>query len=283
MLEASHEEIERRDEEPSEEKLQDKENTLPDRFSVLFIGVDDSEHRGQSNPRADALIIATYNKAANTVKLTSLPRDSYVHIPKIGRESKLAHAHAFGGVHGTVETVEELIDIPINYYVRFNFHSFIDVIDALGGVYFDVPYEIIESDSNDKKNQIHLQPGYQHLNGEEALAVVRTRKKDSDIERGKRQLEMLQAIAQEAASITTFFKLEDLIQAVGTNLKTNFTVPEIHSAIAIQLKDTPKLEFRQLKGTALYKNGMAIYEVDAAHLKELQKELQLHLGIESTN
>ena len=65
-----------------------------------------------------------------------------------------------------------------------NFNAFVDVIDALGGVEVDVPYAFAESNSNEKK-VIHLEPGIQKLNGEETLALARTRKLDSDIERGK--------------------------------------------------------------------------------------------------
>lgn len=281
MLEASHEELER-DESPKEQPRRNGKqlhNELPDHFSVLFIGIDDNEHRNQGNARADALVLATYQKDAHSVKLISIPRDSYVYVPKLARNTKIAHAHAFGGVLETVETVEELLDIPIDYYVRFNFHTFVDVVDAIGGVHFDVPYEIIESNSQDQRDQIHLQPGYQLLSGEEALAVVRTRKQDSDVHRGQRQLEMLQAIAEEAASLSTFFKLEELILAVGANLKTNFTLAEIRAGIAANFRNTPKLEFHQLQGTPIYQRGSAIYQIHTDDLQTLQKELQHHLGI----
>src|SRR3954454_1941236 len=91
-----------------------------DNVSVLFIGVDDSEERGYgTNSRSDALILATFNEKAKSVKLVSIPRDSYVNIPDYGK-NKITHAHAYGGPVTTIETVEELLDIPVDFYVKLN-------------------------------------------------------------------------------------------------------------------------------------------------------------------
>ena len=119
--------------------------------------------------------------------MVSIPRDSYVYIPERGKKDKITHAHAYGGTEATIETVEELFDIPVDYFFKLNFNAFIDVVDALGGIMVDVPITVSEMDSNDNKNAIHLEKGFQKLNGEEALALARTRKIDNDIERGKRQ------------------------------------------------------------------------------------------------
>src|SRR5699024_7653135 len=119
----------------------------------------------------------------------SIPRDSYVYIPEVGYEDKINHAHAFGGHRATIDAVENLLDIPVDYWVKLNFNAFVDVIDAIDGIDVEVPYEFTESNSDDKRDSIHLFPGKQLVDGEEALALARTRKLDNDIERGKRQLE----------------------------------------------------------------------------------------------
>jgi len=93
-----------------------------DNVSILIMGVDASNIRKNAeNARTDTLMVATLNKKEKTVKLLSLPRDSYVYIPKVGYSTKINHAHAFGGTRGTIETVETLLDIPIDYYVKVNF------------------------------------------------------------------------------------------------------------------------------------------------------------------
>ena len=93
------------------------------------------------------------------MKLVSIPRDSYVYIPEVGYRDKITHAHAFGGTRATIEPVEELFDIPVDYYVKMNFNAFIDVVDALGGIEAEVPYNRTEKDENDKYT-IHLKKGY---------------------------------------------------------------------------------------------------------------------------
>lgn len=201
-----------------------------DNVSILIMGVDENEKRKEREvARTDALILATLNKDDKSVKLLSIPRDSLVYIPEVDKYDKINHAHAFGGARATMNTVENLLDIPVDYYVRLNFHAFVDVVDAINGVEVDVPYEFKESDSSDKRDSIHLYPGYQKLNGEEALAFARTRKKDSDFNRGERQLELINSVIDKSTSLTQILKYDDLIKAVGDNLKTNMTFTEMKS------------------------------------------------------
>src|SRR5699024_230338 len=102
-----------------------------DNVSILIMGVDASEEREESedNARTDALMVATLNKDEKSVKLLSIPRDSYVYIPEVGRNTRINHAHAYGGPRATKHTVENLLEIPIDYYVRVNFEAFMDVVD----------------------------------------------------------------------------------------------------------------------------------------------------------
>ena len=66
------------------------------------------------------------------------------------KRDKITHAHVYGGTEGTIETVEELFDIPVDYFFKLNFNAFIDVVDALGGIMVDVPITVSEMDSNDR-------------------------------------------------------------------------------------------------------------------------------------
>ena len=128
-----------------------------DNVSILFIGVDESDTRNYGNStRSDALMLATLNEKEKSVKLVSIPRDSYVYLPEVGYNTKINHAHAFGGPKASIEAVETLFNIPVDYYVKMNFHAFIDVVDALDGINVEVPYEMYEQDSTDTKDAIHL-------------------------------------------------------------------------------------------------------------------------------
>ena len=257
---------------------------LKDNVSILFIGVDESENRkaGGSNSLSDALIVATLNNKDKTVKLLSIPRDSYVYIPDRGRKDKITHAHAFGGTRGTIETVENVLDIPIDYYVKMNFNAFIEVVDALGGVKVEVPYERLELDENDMRT-IHLKPGLQHLDGQHTLALARTRKLDNDIERGKRQQMILQAIMNQATSVTSITKYGDVIDAVGDNMKTNMTFDEMKSFFAYVKGGLPEIETLHLKGKDTEPPGTYYWLLDEENLEIVKDEIQTHLGITSNS
>ncbi|MBD8035730.1 LCP family protein [Solibacillus sp. A46] len=257
-----------------------------DNVSILILGVDDSEKRGQGadSSRTDALLLATLNNKTKTVKLVSIPRDSYVYIPHIGGKDKINHAHARGGTLASIETVEELFDIPIDYYVRMNFNAFIDIVDALGGIEAEVPYAMLEKDEFDR-NTVNLQPGLQSLDGREALALARTRKQDNDIERGKRQQEIIKAIATKASSFTSITKYDDIISAVGNNMKTDMTFTEMKSFFSYLTNGMPRIDTLTLEGYDDMSTGVYYYKLDEEALTEVSHILQSHLGVnpESTN
>ncbi|WP_407269364.1 LCP family protein [Radiobacillus sp. PE A8.2] len=251
--------------------------------SILFIGVDDSEKRSDSNPRSDALVLATLNKEDKSVKLLSIPRDSYVYIPEVGYEDKITHAHAFGGPKATIEAVEGFLDIPVDYYVKMDFEAFIDVVNVLDGVKVNVPYELYEQNSEDVKNAIHLLPGEQKLNGEEALALARTRKYDSDIERGKRQQEIIKAIAKQTLSFSSIFKVNNLMEAVGNNMTTNLTFDELKSFASYGTSSDLNIDTINITGDDKKIDGIYYYELDQDDLLSKSQQLQKHLGILHNN
>ncbi|BDH60779.1 LytR family transcriptional regulator [Lysinibacillus sp. PLM2] len=276
----SYEEIEDRD---MSDKREVKVEPTQDNVSILFIGVDDSEERqamGLGSPRSDALILATLNNKERTIKMVSIPRDSYVNIPYLGYKDKITHAHAYGGTLATVETVEELFDIPVDYYVKMNFNAFIDVVDALGGIEVEVPYTKWEKDENDQ-NSILLEEGLQLLDGREALALARTRKWDSDIERGKRQQEILKAIATKASNFTSIGSYGAVIDAVGKNMKTDMTFDEMTHFFTYLLGGIPQIDSLTLAGSDGEDpySGAYIYVLDEQNLLETQTILKSHLGL----
>ncbi len=251
-----------------------------DNVSVLLIGVDDSDDRqqGDSNSRADALLVATLNPKLKTVKLLSIPRDSYVYIPEVDYKDKITHANAYGGTKATVETVEEMLDIPIDYYLKTNFNAFIDVVDALGGVEVDVPYERIEKDETDA-GTIHLMPGLQTLDGRHALALARTRKLDNDIERGKRQQMIIQAMMDRAKSPAAITKFGDVIDALGNNIKTNMQYSEMLSFLEYAKGGMPAVDTLTLTGDDDWSTGVYYWKLDDEDLQQKRLILQSHLGL----
>lgn len=251
-----------------------------DNVSILIMGVDTSDKRiNDGNPRTDVLMVATLNKEDKSVKLLSIPRDSYVHIPKVDRKTRINHAHAYGGPKATIETVENLLEIPIDYWVKVNFEAFIDVVDAINGITVDVPYSFTELDSKDRAGAIHLQKGIQDLNGEQALALARTRNLDNDIERGKRQQEIIKAIVKKSASLGSVFKYDEIIEAVGTNMATNMKFGEMKSFITYGTSGL-NIESYTLEGKDHWPPGSPYYwMLNEDALKETKAMLQDHLEL----
>ena len=230
--------------------------------------------------RTDALILTTFNVKDKSVKMVSIPRDSYVYIPERGKKDKITHAHVYGGTDATIETVEELFDIPVDYFFKLNFNAFIDVVDALGGITVDVPITFTEQDSKDQADAIHLRKGLQELDGEEALALARTRKIDNDIERGKRQQLVLKAIIDKAVSVGSITKYGDVMESMGNNLTTNMDFGEMLGLFNYALAGL-NIESLAIEGEDTKIKGIYYYELLESSVKEISETFENHLELSS--
>lgn len=256
---------------------------LTHNVSILIIGVDQSESRAAQYGeavRSDALLVATLNKDSKDINLLSIPRDTYTYIPIEEKKDKINHAHAFGGVDATIDAVENLLDIPIDYYVKLNFEGFLQIIDELGGIEVDVPVSFTEQNSNDQKGAITLEKGLQTLNAEEALALVRTRKIDNDAERGKRQMLVIEATLKKALSLNSFTKLGDAIDTLSDNMTTNLNMSDILSLYKYALNfNNLEINKLQLEGEDSYIENIYYYVPFEESIEEITTTLKTHLGI----
>lgn len=277
-VEGSYEDIDRED---KTSDLRDEEvNPIEDNVSVLIIGVDDSEKRDYEKTRSDTLMLATFNKSKNNVKLLSIPRDSYVYVPEVDYFTKINHAHAYGGPKATVETVENFMNVPVDYYVRVNFNAFIEVVDSLGGIMYDVPFDMSEIDTKGNENSIHIEEGYQKLDGTKALALARTRKYDSDIERGKRQQKIIKKIINQVTSTSSVFKLDNLIDAVGNNMTTNLTFDHMKDFLSYGTDEEVSIESVNLEGHGGFMDDdLWYYQINEQSRENIEDELRAHLNL----
>ncbi|PEI67987.1 LytR family transcriptional regulator [Bacillus wiedmannii] len=266
--------------------------------SILIMGIDETDQRDNSYKGAyhtDALLLATFNKDNKTVKLVSIPRDTYTYIPIENKKDKITHAYAYGNVknnknggpQATIDSVEKLFNLPVDYFVKFNFKSFIKIINDLGGIKIDVPIEFTEQDSNGEPDSIHLKKGIQTLNGEEALALARTRHIDSDAMRGTRQQLVIEAIMKKVTNINSISKIGDIFNDIESDFKTNLSFNDILSFYKYSMNSS--IEKIQLVGEDLYLNNgpngkrVYYYNPDKQKLKELTNQLQNHLEISIIN
>ncbi|OCN05360.1 hypothetical protein A4S06_08975 [Erysipelotrichaceae bacterium MTC7] len=212
-------------------------------LNVLIIGIDARE--GESVSRSDSLMLAHVNKNHKIVDLISIPRDSYVYIPAVDREEKITHAHAYAGIEGTIETVENLFDIQIDKYVEVDFTKMIALVDTLDGIDVTPTATFCEQDENDQADSYCFTEGEkEHMDGKNALAYARHRKSDSDFARAKRQQEVIKAMVSKvkSESVVTMF---NFYQDVTKISDTDFGVWDIFGYADMAFHD---FELRQSVG-----------------------------------
>lgn len=198
-------------------------NPLKQPISVLILGVDDNDERGLGSARTDTMILLTFDSQKSEVSMVSIPRDTNTQITSdefVGMD-KINTAYTYGKEESSIKAVEDLMDIPVNYYATVDFQAFVEVIDALNGIEVDVPMDINESYASDNSGKTIVPKGLQTLDGEKALAFARIRKIDNDIERGKRQQIVIEKTIQKAVSSDLLFNYKDLLNAVDGHFWTD--------------------------------------------------------------
>lgn len=201
-------------------------------FNIYITGID-TYGEISSVSRSDVNIIATVNPKTKQVLLTSIPRDYYVQLHgTTGVKDKLTHAGIYG-VDMSIATIEDLLDIEINYYVKVNFTSLIDIVNAIGGitVYSDYTFTSIDG--------VHFTEGNNNMNGEQALAFARERKafQAGDIQRGKDQQAVIAALIKKICSKSIITKYDSLLNSLKGKFQTNMSSKKITSLLKMQLND----------------------------------------------
>ena len=217
-------------------------------FNVYISGIDTSGSISNVS-RSDANIIATVNTKTHEVLLTSIPRDYYVTLHSKGAKDKLTHSGIYG-INETVTTVEDLLDIDINYYVRVNFTTVIKLVDTLGGVN-------VYSDYDFNAQGYHFNKGYNYLNGEQALAFSRERYSfaGGDNQRVKNQQAVIEAIIKKVMNSTTILtKYTSILESLEGSFQTNIEQSEISSLVKSQLENMSSwtIKSNALTGTGSY-------------------------------
>ncbi|WP_423410820.1 LytR family transcriptional regulator [Heyndrickxia sp. MSNUG] len=240
-------------------------------FSVLMMGVD--KRKGDSG-RSDTLIVLTVNPNTKTTKMLSIPRDTRTEIIGKGKEDKINHAYAFGGVEMAMATVENFLDIPIDYYMQINMESFQDIVNAVGGV-------TVNNDLDFTEGGFHFPKGEILLDGEKALSYARMRHEDSrgDFGRQLRQRQIIQAVIKEGASFSSLTKFDEIFKALGQNVKTNMTFNEMVD-IQKNYKDAGKsIQQMEVSGSGTKIDGIYYYMVPDEEKNKLNQALKEQLEL----
>ncbi len=202
-------------------------------FTILLMGIDSTDEVLTKNAIAngDTLILITFNPKTLNATMLSIPRDSYVPIACWSGqpENKITHAAAYGN-DCMIHTIENYFDTKIDYYAKINFKGLVKLVDAVGGVEVDVPQRLCTDDSS-RGGEVCIDPGYQTLNGEQALVFARNRKAlaDGDFGRAKHQQEIIMALINKMKNITEVSKFMDIFNTVSNSVDTNLTTKQILS------------------------------------------------------
>ena len=280
-----------------------KAKKLTEPFTILLLGVD-SEKDGLNPNQAfngDTLMMITFNPNTLNATMFSIPRDTYVPIAcRKGALNKI-NSSAASGTKCVIDTIEDLTDIDIDYYVKINFKGVVDLVNAVGGVDIDVPVKFCEQNSDrlfgDKT--ICLDKGQQHLDGEQALAFARHRKTlpRGDFQRVEHQQMVVQGIADKARTLRTIDDFYAVLDAVSKNIDTNMTTNQMLSFYNVlkkmmtdnAKKDTGSLitiDHTYLTGSdqMIYNTStrmnMYTFQYSKASLKEIVSLMKVNLELE---
>lgn len=217
----------------AKEEKDSKYNIQNGVFNVYISGVDTAGNISNV-ARSDANMIATINTKTHEVLITSIPRDYYVTLHTYGAKDKLTHTGIYG-INETVKTVEDLLGIDINYYVRVNFTTVIKLVDTLGGINVNSDYNFTSVIGG-----YHFSKGSNHMNGDQALAFSRERQAfaNGDSQRVKNQQKVIEAIMKKALNSSTILtKYTSILNSLEGSFQTNIKQDEISTLVKGQLNN----------------------------------------------
>ncbi|OUA58199.1 polyisoprenyl-teichoic acid--peptidoglycan teichoic acid transferase TagU [Bacillus thuringiensis] len=268
-LDAVHKPLDREKSEKREKKV-DISDQKP--ISILMMGVD---QRGEDQGRSDSLMLFTLNPTTKSMKIVSIPRDSYTEIVGKGTKDKINHAYAFGGIDMAVKTVENFLNVPVDHYIEVNMDGFKDIVDAVGGV-------DVNNDLDFTYEGIHFEKGNIHLDGRKALHYSRMRKLDprGDFGRQMRQRQVIQGVIKQGATVSSLASYGDVLKAIEKNVKTSLTQDQMFD-IQKNYKDCMQnSEEIQIPGDGhKAADGIWYYYVPDAAKQDLTNKLRTHLEL----
>ena len=215
-------------------------------FLVFISGIDEYGDLSTVS-RSDVNMLVGVNPNTKQILLISIPRDTYFPLHTSKGMDKFTHAGIYG-LQESVNTLQDLVNEDINYYARMNFTSFIEIVDALGGVTVHA-----SQDFTTKIGKYEIKKGENNLNAKQALAFVRERKSfiDGDFERGRNQHRMISAIVKKIGSPAILTSFSSVLDTVSQSVETNFSSSEINALVQMQLADMPAWDIQsyQIEGT----------------------------------
>ena len=251
------------------QSVEDLENLEP--IEVLLLGISED----LDSKLTDTIIVGTYNPQEQSINMLSIPRDTFIGKNKNTAKGsdKINSLYSRKGINSLLETVNKITNKDIKYYAVINNQALINLVDTIGGVYFDVPIDM-DYDDPTQNLHIHLKKGYQLINGEKAEQLLRFRHNndgtsypsnygDNDFGRMKTQRDFIEQTVKQTMDIKNILKSKKIIDAVFNNIETNINkndlIPYIPKLVEI---DTQNITSIQLPGKSDKYNDLWFFILD---------------------
>lgn len=241
-------------------------------FSVLLLGTDTGEYgRTEKNGRSDTIMIATINSKKTTI--LSVPRDTLVTIPGHPGNNKINAAYSFGGITGSLNTLQSYLDVPLDHYVELNMKGLEQLSKTIG------PVEV-NNDLDFTNIGHHFTKGKVEINSDNILAFTRMRYEDprGDYGRQLRQREVVTAMVKKIASVDSITKYHSILNTISSNMKTDISFDEMKQ-IYSHYKKATNITQVQLKGSGQMIDGVSYEVVSESSLNTVQNRLKDELEI----
>ncbi|MFV9510442.1 LCP family protein [Tepidibacillus sp. LV47] len=212
--------------------------------TFLILGTD---QRPGDKGRTDGIILLIMNDKSKKITLTSIPRDTYVEIAGTGKKTKINAAYPLKGIPGSIATVENFTNIPIDHYIWFNMEGFKKAIDAIGGIRVDVDHNVAVGVTKQFGHAPLPEGKNVLLNGDQALVFSRFRyDSKGDFGRNDRQQEVLKAFLDQSKNIRSPIKINGILDAFSNDVRMDIPKSEIYS-LAMDLNDYSSNQVEQVK------------------------------------
>ncbi|WP_462419931.1 LCP family glycopolymer transferase [Salinicoccus sp. Marseille-QA3877] len=252
-----------------------------DPISVVLFGTDDDQARNEDmrGRRSDTIMVVTLNPDTGEGNIVSIPRDTQAEIAGRDSTEKINHAYAYGGPVMAKDTVENFLDVPLDYFVSINMDGFKNIIDEVGGI-------SVTSEDTFEQSEYSFQAGETYeMDGDMALAFSRARYdpgSGGDSGRQQRQQQVVQSIADELMSVQTVTNFNSILDVLGENIRTNIQFNEMNKLRSTYQDPAENLDRLLLEGydERSQDDGLYYFFPDEASYNEVTSELKGNLEIE---
>ena len=238
--------------------LREKEIKDNDSFSVLLLGIDNGAYgRGTEVGRSDTMLVVTVNEKLGKTTIVSIPRDSYTEIIGYGTNDKINHAYAFGQEKMSINSVQNMLNLPIDYYVTVDMGGLMGLVDAVGGL------DITPVLTFTYEGESFTEGEFRHVDGEAALRYARMRYDDpeGDMGRQKRQQYVIQKLVEKLLNITSVTRYEEILKTLENSVRTNFTLDKLLSIKNNYPKALKNFESDKISGSGTMIGGVYYFVV----------------------